>query len=182
LTEGDLIPAIDPHPFALNSESTVAIQVGSGGPIFASENEFRGVPQMFKFAYDAGLRVVRRSGHIEVSTPVRDRGGKLVGEINENHWKVYPPICSDKNYNGNQIEMKDEGGHIVLQVTIFQDKVQVQGEWHDQFGTGVRIMEVQGGGTYTRWLTPEQERKLEQLISPIFQYPSSTHWQDHVGG
>jgi hypothetical protein len=176
--EGDLVPigSTDANPKA------VGVQIGPGGPLLFSSDDFAGISNsMFKFAYDAGLRITRGPKGVEISTPVRDRYGNLVGEIDSNHWKVYSNFCSDKNYDDHRIEIKDSGGHVVLQVVLLNyTTVQLQGEWHNQFGHGVRFIKMPGGAGDTFWNNPQQEEQFEQLIEPIFQYPSSRHWAELV--
>jgi hypothetical protein len=173
-TEGDLEPVGDNK-----SSGDVAIQIGQTGPILQSSNGFQGISPMFQFAYDAGLRVARiGGGGLEITTPVRDRAGNLVAEIESNHWKVYPPYCADKNYDKHRLEVKDGGGHVVLQITLLADRVQLQGEWRNQFGRGVRFSEINGRAAYTLWSNPQQEQQYEALIPAMFRYPSSGHWEE----
>ena len=165
-------------PLPSTESNGIEIQIGNSGTVIQSHNEFAGVQNsLLKFAFDAGLHVSRGLNGVEISTPVRDRSGNLVGEIDHNHWKVYPPFCSDKNYDDHRLEIKDGSGHVVLQVVLFKDRVQIQGEWRDPFGHGVRLIKVPAGGAdFTYWNDAQQEEKYEQLITPIFQYPSSSHW------
>ena len=174
-TEGDL------EPLPPNGEAdSVNLQIGKDGPQFV-----RNVPgniaqivmplESLKIAYDAGLAISRGPKGLEISTPVIDNQGNLVAEIVSNHWKVYPP-CSDKNYTKNSLEIKDRAGHVVLQVTLYRNKIQLQGEWHTSLGQGERLESVPGYGGITLWLKPEDEKKFPFLIKPMFAYPSSQHW------
>lgn len=169
-TEGDLIVPRSHNDFP------PMIEFGGEGGGFIRYGGPGSSPALI-FAYDAGLRVAKENGRVVISTPVRDREGHLIGEITNNHWKVYPPFCSDKNYDKNGIEMKDGAGHVVLQVRLFPEIVRIQGEWHDQFGGGVRIFRFQNGGGAVAWKNAEQEKINETpLIAPMFLYPSSQHW------
>lgn len=176
LTEGELTP-IDLTD-GDHSHGDMEIQIGPNGPVLESGNGFQGISPLFKFAYDAGLRLSKGHDGMVISTPVRDRNGNLIGEIDENHWKVYPPYCSDKNYDEHRLEIKDGGGHVVLQVALFVDRIQLQGEWHDQFGKGVRFMQVPGNAEFSFWKDEQGEKESLGLIRPIFLYPSSTHWEE----
>lgn len=174
--EGDLTPVPDSPDSKLNPK----IQIGKNGAQFMWTINTPPEGSQFRFAYDAGLRVAEGANGPEITTPVRDRQGNLVGEINNNHWRVYPPFCSDKNYDKHSIEMKDSGGHVVLQVTLLRDRVQIQGEWHTQFGQGVRFIESGNGSIATFWPNPQAEQRLEELIQPMFVYPSDEHWGELV--
>jgi hypothetical protein len=77
-----------------------------------------------------------------VSTIVRDRTGKVVVTLDNNKWKVSSDksICWDKNYNDRSLEVQDGRGHVVLQITIQPDHIDLQGEWHDDSGTEIAVM------------------------------------------
>ncbi len=74
-----------------------------------------------------------------MATPVRDRQEHLVA-IEKNHWSV-TPACLDKNYTENSLEVFDARGLVVFQMRLLADYVELQGEWRDEFGNGVRFAE-----------------------------------------
>jgi hypothetical protein len=111
----------------------------------------------------------------------------LVAKLENNHWSVSPDhsICWDKNYTRNSLEVKDSADHVVFQIRILPHRVQLQGEWRDDFGHGIRIAkcppEAPGpGGCIAIWNNPEAEHNVEQLIEPMFQYPSREHWGEFI--
>jgi len=115
-----------------------------------------------------------------VSTTVRDRHGHIVATINKNHWRVYPPFCQEKNYTEDALEVLDNSLHVVLQVKLLLDRVQVQGEWWDNQGHGLRISKSPDSKRgQVAHLGPLIKGK-EALIQPMFQYPSKHHWQEFV--
>jgi hypothetical protein len=178
-TEGDL------EPIPSDGTDGVTLQIGSDGPQFVRNvtgniGEIIMPLESLKIAYDAGLLITRGPKGLELTTPVIDGQGNRVGEIVSNHWKVYPPYCSDKNYNKHSIEIRDRTGHVVLQVTLYRNKIQLQGEWHTSLGQGERLESVPGLGGITFWLKPEDEKKFPFLIKPMFVYPSSHHWGELV--
>jgi hypothetical protein len=136
--------------------------------------------------YDAGLRIEVRQNRIEISTPVRDRFGHVVATIDRNHWSVSPDrtVCWDKNYRRDALEVLDSGGHVIFQMRLLPDRVQLQGEWRDQYGNGVRIMKSpdpnRPGAIMAVWHDPQTEQQLQELIPPIFRYPSRDHWGEMV--
>lgn len=156
----------------------------SGVMLHVYDDKFRNetgkeAPQI-KFLYDAGLRIEMGDNGPEISTPIRDRSGQIIAEISKNHWKVAPfPQCWDKNHTKNSLEVLDSSGHVVMQVKLLPDRVQLQGEWHDQFGHGVQMLKCKtesgGGGCWALWPTPEREQAVREFIKPIFKYPSSEH-------
>lgn len=174
--EGDLIPLADNE-----RTGTTTVQIGPNGPKFVTQagGDILHVImplEALHVAYDAGLSLQATQSGVVLNTPVIDRDGNKVGEVVANHWKVYPPYCSDKNYTDNSIEMKDKAGHVVLQAFLYRDKIQIQGEWHTTLGSGERLIESSGGAAITFWKNPEQEKLAPGLIPPVFKYPSSIHW------
>jgi hypothetical protein len=137
---------------------------------------YEGGPQ-FQVLYDAGIRIDTGEYGPEISTTIRDRSGRVVVTVIRNHWTVAaPPICYDKNYSSNSLEVEDNRGHVVLQITLLPDLVQLQGEWRDEFGNGWRLAD----GQIQMWRTAEVENRLKRVISPVFKYPSSEHWGELV--
>jgi hypothetical protein len=132
--------------------------------------------------YDAGLRLEIENGVVQVSTLVRDRQGRLVASILKNHWSV-TSACRDKNYSGDSLEILDARGVVVFQMRLLSDRVELQGEWRDEFGNGVRLLgnEKMGGGTMDLWKNPQREQDLMKIIPPMFKYPSVNHWKELVG-
>ncbi len=131
----------------------------------------------FKFFPDSVVKLEPGKRGSIISTTVRDRFGNKVVEIEKNHWKVYPPYCSDKNYTDSALEVLDNSGHVVLQLKIFADRALVNAEWWDNEGHGVRIGPFPGGGSRVTSLGPMVQRN-EWLIKPMFKYPSSEHWSE----
>jgi hypothetical protein len=173
-TEGDLISP--PPSSTLGKPSIPKVEIGTSGVELVA---LGGKPSgtMIGFNFESALWLTEDKSGIRVSISVRDRGGNLVGEIVNNHWRVYPPFCSDKNYNKQSIEMKDSAGHVVLQLKLVQDAVQIQAEWRDQFGGGRRFVQAPGGAISYYWHNQEEEEKVApNLIQPMFLYPSSQHW------
>lgn len=139
-----------------------------------------------RILYDAGLRIEVRENRMEVTTPIRDRFGHAVATIERNHWTVSsdPSVSWDKNYTRDALEVLDGGGHVIFQMRVLPDRVQLQGEWRDQYGNGVRIMKSpdpkRPGAIMIIWHDPQTEQQLQQLIPPIFKYPSRDHWGEMV--
>lgn len=161
------------------------LQVGDSGTSFI----FGGLPNtdLFKFLYNAGLKIEVGKNGLEISTPIRGRSGNIVAEIKGNRWSVSPDpaACSDKNYNKNSLEVKDGRGQVVMQIVILRDRVQIQGEWHDEFGNGAKLIKNpdpnNGGALLSFWRNAEMEQQQAPLIiQPIFKYPSSEHWGELI--
>jgi hypothetical protein len=110
-----------------------------------------------------------------IDTEVRDRNGNLLVAVKNNHWQVYPQFCSDKNHTKDSLEVKDNSGHVVLQIRILADLIQLQGEWWSTESAGVRLMKApdKANGEIFR-LAPNMQH-TDSLISPMFEYPSAEH-------
>lgn len=136
-----------------------------------------GLP-LFKFFGNSDLMIESIAGHLEVSTKIFDQDGRLVAELVRNEWRVAPPPETwDRNYNSNSLEVRGAQGRVVLQVQLFPDRIQLQGEWWGSNGNGVRIMDnpdPEHPGTRMIQLNKENSFNLPE-ISPLFDYPSALH-------
>jgi hypothetical protein len=134
---------------------------------------------MMQLAYDAGIQVDNGQKGPELTTTVRDKDGKIVVHIEKNHWVLFPPFYSDKNYTRDALEVKDGRGHVVLWTRLLKDRVQIQGEWRDEFGHGRRWRRCPKprDACIDLWDNPQEELANEHLIEPMFEYPS----KDHLG-
>jgi hypothetical protein len=134
----------------------------------------------FKPFPDAEFRVeFGRRGPI-VSTTVRDSKGHIIATINKNHWRVYPPYCQEKNYTEDALEVLDSSLHVVLQLKLLLDRVQVQSEWWDNQGHGQRISTSSDPKRGQLLHLGPQIKGNEAFIQPMFRYPSKQHWQEFV--
>jgi hypothetical protein len=158
---------------------TPMVQIGTTGSVLMLIPSNQLEPS-FKPFPDAEFRVeFGRRGPI-VNTTVRDSHSHIVATINKNHWRVYPPFCQEKNYTEDALEILDSSLHVVLQVKLLLDRVQVQGEWWDNQGHGLRISKSPDPklGQLTR--SNPQIKRNEALIQPMFKYPSKHHRQEFV--
>jgi hypothetical protein len=131
-------------------------------------------------ADDGLLKVVKGKNEFLITAKVLDRSGNSIVEINNNKWWVAPPpLTRDHNYTSDALEVMDARGHVIFHIRILPDIVQVEGEWHDAFGGGVRMKDddTRTGATITRWTTQDEEKKFYgEPIQEMFLYPSSEDW------
>lgn len=139
-----------------------------------------------KFARNAGLRIERGKHGMEITTPVLDRSGKKIANVEKNHWTVISqPGIWDKNYTDNALEIKDSRGDVVLQLRFLPDRLQIAAEWRDQFGRGQEWAKCSApgkpaSGCIIPWGNAQTELQNEVAIEPIFKYPSSEQWGEFV--
>jgi hypothetical protein len=165
--EGELHPRVK-----LNQAPQKVIGVATNRYTWAGDQD----KEMLTMLYDAGLRIDVENNEVVISTPIRDRFGHLLATIDRNHWRV-TPACLDKNYTSDSLEVLDSRGHVVFQMTALSDRVQLQGEWRDEFGNGVRLFARPDGGVNIGiWHDSAMEQKIMELIRPMFNYPSINHW------
>ncbi|MGO9589840.1 MAG: hypothetical protein ACLP3K_07315 [Candidatus Acidiferrales bacterium] len=152
---------------------TPLVQIGDSGteifpapPLQTPFQWFPDAPFTLKFG---------RKGPL-VTTYVRDRFGNLVVSIDENRWTVYPPFCSDKNYTDDAFEALDSSGHVVLQLRLLPNRVQVQGEWWDDQGNGKRLLKNPNGDNGQVIFLGPRNQSEESLIKRLFKYPSAEYW------
>lgn len=173
--EGDLTgagPAVEdgkPHGFPM-------LQIG-GTTFVMTPN---GVRDIFPFFPDSGVRIEwGTKGWPLFTTTVRDHNGNLVAQVIRNHWRVYPSFSAEKNYTKDTLEVQDTAGHIVLQVQILPGEILLLGEWWDTQGNGIRLMKpsvaTPNDAAHVIRMN-RQTQHLDELIQPIFEYPSKDHW------
>jgi hypothetical protein len=171
--EGDLF-------LASSNATRKVIEFGAGG--MRAEADANG--RALSFYADANLDVRNDDGHLLLSTVVRDQQGKVVVKIENNHWSVSPDkgICLDKNYSDDALEVKDGRDHIVLQMRLYPDRIQLQGEWFNDKGEPVMVAvnpKTKGTVIFVKGL--KYDPNVEAIvIRPLFQYPSATHWAEWV--
>lgn len=179
-TEGDLAA---PHSLLQGTRYSLPIfEIGDSGTWFVFVPGSRDFPY-FQFLYDSGLRIESAKNGPELTTPVRDRFGHIIAQITKNHWSVSPDksVSWDHNYTSNAFEVKDGRGHVVIQIKVLPDKVQIQGEWRE-FGRGLRMIKSwdkeHPGAMFNFWANSQQEQQAESPIPPMFKYPSREHWAE----
>jgi len=174
--EGDLIGAGMTFDDG-KSRGFPAIHVG-GGTIYMSPE---GTAVAFPFFPDAGVRLEWGKISALFSTTVRDDDGHTVVTVSRNHWIVYPPYFQDKNYTKTALEVKNSAGHVVLQVQILPDGINLQGEWWDVQGGGIRLVRPMVVTKEVGWIAARLGLRNQQNgdpIQPMFEYPSRDHWEE----
>ena len=174
-TEGDLV-AEDVEP-GLASAPPV-IQIGHGET--ASKIVLGAGPRtsslFFQYIDDVKLVVENGPSGVVLSTPVLDQAGHKMGEIIKNHWKVFPPWSSDKNYEKHSLEILDAAGNVVLQVKLRKNVAELQGVWRDESGKGLEIYDIPGQGGRVAFATALDTSLIRYKIPKMFVYSSSNHW------
>ena len=170
--EGTFEPATDCVP--------LPVQVGSNGAtLFMVPHPGTATPPYFAPFQDTNFLVQCGKHGVLVSTIVRDRNGAVVAKIERNHWTVFPPYFSDKNYTNTAFEVKDNSDHVVLQIKFVRGTLQVQGEWWNDEQRGMRVVYTGlEGGEIIPLILHNQHN--ESLIEPMFQYPSKDYWGEFV--
>jgi len=174
LLEGDLIGAGGLHYPNL---ATPWVQIGDSKSMLIMVPQEK-VQPYFKPFEDAEFFVEGGTEGPLISTTVRDRFGNLVVEIKQSHWIVHPPYSSDKNYTKYAFEVKDSSGHVLLQIRLLPHSlaIQVQGEWWNNEGKGLRILKAKDGLHGLVIPLGPQNQHNDELIQEIFKYPSKEHW------
>lgn len=188
--EGDLLGS-GTKPLPAGVGAPPFVQVGTSNSIM-----FMVTPStpIFKPFPDAEFLVEPSAKGPLVSTTVRDSEAHVILTIKRNHWQVYPPYCQDKNYNQTSLEVIDSEGHVVFQLVILPHGgngadnspkgwwgVQIQAEWWDNEGHGLRVQAAPNGINGEVNYLGKTIRKDNELINPIFEYPSKSHWGQLVG-
>jgi hypothetical protein len=108
-------------------------------------------------------------GKVNITLQIRDKNGNLIGDIINNHWRIYSPqFILDRNFNSNSLEIKDLKGDITFQVRLEGNKVYLAGYFYPKSGNGQKLF-IQPWVEDIMFLYPsiENPRKLNpNAISP----------------
>jgi len=174
---GPLTPRSDLLFSVQQREKSRRLEIGDSCTMF----KFTGLEggHLFDIFADSFLTIELIEGQVKVSTTIRDQSGDVVAELIRNEWKVAPhPGSWDLNYTKDALEVKDARNSIVLQVRALPDRIQLQGEWWDNTGHGIRLVKndnsLPRGGSILR-LNRVNNLNPPPHIEPIFEYPSDTH-------
>jgi hypothetical protein len=122
------------------------------------------------------------SGQLMTNTVIRDHNGNILVEITDNEWRV-ANASWEKNYADDALEVKDARGRIVFQIKLLPDKAEFQAEWWDEYGHGIRLVQVPDPGSSPAdkrgfvivSMTPDHHPD-EPTIQPLFRYPSKKYF------
>ncbi|MBU4262555.1 MAG: hypothetical protein KKC76_11925 [Proteobacteria bacterium] len=133
-----------------------------------------------RFFRDLSVDINEKTNNLLVSMILRDRSGSLIANLVNNEWKVAPPPKTfDRNYNDNTLEIISEKGEVILQVRILGDAVQLNGIFYSADGFGVEIFpappQAKEKGAVAGMHILGPDTPLDNILEPIFMYPSENH-------
>ncbi len=147
-------------------------EIGDSGSMLTYKGP-EGTPAL-EFAENSNLTIEERKGKLYVSTELLDLNGNLIAELKRNQWKVAPSAW-DRNYTNEALEIRNPQGRVVLQIRLVNDRVQLQGEWWNSSGRGVRLVKSPDpsdpGGLFVFLKTGNEAPQVQ----PMFEYPSDLH-------
>jgi hypothetical protein len=169
-TEGILIP-----PRGEKDDKRVLIRIGDSNAII--ENQMENPEHAPVFATDDSYVFVwRRSGLYHISATIRDEDGKMVLQINDNHWSIGNYPVWDKNYNDNALEVKDAKGRVVFQIILLPDTVRFQARILNGYGQECEYRSEGNGLGAEIDISPNSNKPINKPIKPLFKYPSRDNW------
>jgi hypothetical protein len=154
-----------------------AIQIGSVGATFTF---FITNHEPWQISGDSLRFDTTATGEMLFSTVMRDRAGDIIVEITNNRWRVsnQQNVSWDKNYRDDCLEVLDGRKRVILQLKLFTNGVQLQGEWHSDDGELALVMAQRGRHGPESEIVPHPLKGQRVFsIAPIFKYPSSEHWR-----
>jgi hypothetical protein len=168
------------EPSSKGKAKSPILELADSGVTVDFDKEPSGQWEIIKYEH-IKVRVIR--GTPMFSTLIRDViSGNTIVEIKDNQWTVTSDqaLSWDHNYTSDALEVMNGRHDVVLQVKILPTKVQLQGEWHDENGKGVRLHKTHfpapEGGAGIDDLRFGDSRDPAVEINPIFVYPSIDHW------
>jgi hypothetical protein len=163
------------------NETSPKFQIGQSGVVFVGQsNQIGGL--LFPALEETQFKIEKIDDQIKVSTQIADDSGALVVEIVRNEWRVGPPpLTWDRNYNSDSLEVLDPKGHVVLQVRVLKDLIQIQGiwplgeKWKASGARRVVIRQDPQSPNDAQYIFLPKEPKEWPMIPRMFEYPSDLH-------
>jgi hypothetical protein len=127
---------------------------------------------------DCDFEIESIAGQIKVSMTIRNANGDVVAEIIRNEWSVAaPPISWDRNYNPDSLEVRDNRGNIILQVTTMPGKVRMQVVFYRKNGNKAYLLQsfVRSDAIMSFNVVPGPGVDDLKIVPPLFKYPSKSH-------
>jgi hypothetical protein len=162
-------------------EKNIRIEIGRSGAILTNHGPLDDVLAIWGLDQ---FNVEMVDEKIKVSTIIRNENGSVITELYRNEWKVgSPPLSWDRNYTEDTLEVRNDKGHVVLQVRVSSNIVQIQGVWPYPKNPKLLMVvretpEREVRERYTGQITfydPNDPSAKWPDISPLFHYPSETH-------
>jgi hypothetical protein len=176
---GELVAHHDPSTKRQNLPDTdVRFQIGPDGTQLIWTGT---IPRADWSPPRSRLTMERVNGKLLLTADVRDKTNALIARIENNHWEVSPSNSWEHNYTDDSLEVKDKTGKVVLKTRVFQDRVQIEGEWWNEDGLGIRMLRpypydpIATGPVFV--ISKQSNMPDEPSIQDMFQYPA----KDHLG-
>jgi hypothetical protein len=130
------------------------------------------------------------NNQVYINTDVVDSTGALIARIIKNEWAINPSKRWDKNFDDNGLEVIDNGGNVVFQIDIIQNKIRLQGMFYNMRGDATIISDMPLGPTRRKTVTqtwmnegypfPLSPQIMLKDIKPNFKYPSKLNKGERV--
>jgi energy-coupling factor transporter transmembrane protein EcfT len=184
--------------FSFNKDVVPALEIGDSGVILSPGAKLGtgyDLNELKPFLEGSGLTINKTIGwkflsltlvpdRLAVSMTIRDDHGKPVAELIGNEWQTaHKPVAWDRNYNDNSLEVEDETGDVVLQITVLSNKIRFQGKWYRNNGDRAYLIQSNGirrPRNYALMAFDSPGKRFgrgnpEFTIRPMFKYPSDRH-------
>jgi hypothetical protein len=149
---------------ASNAEISL-LEIGSSGFIFQiGDPEVRPITTHLEGSH---LTIESEAGKVFVSVRMRDSSGR-VATLFRNDWSAPSSSSWDRNLTDDALEVRNPDRRVMLRIRVMADRIQIEGEWWDQDGNGLRLgVDRQNGSAFITRLS-RQQNPDEPMITPIF--------------
>jgi hypothetical protein len=114
------------------------------------------------------------NGRLLVSATIRDARGDLVAELQDNEWSVNRNGMFDRNYTRHAVEVRDNQGHVALQVVSFDDTIHIAGVLQCRNRWRAVLAPDGSEGALVEFVPPDAEPS--HRIPAICRYPSESNF------
>jgi hypothetical protein len=148
---------------APNAEISL-LEIGSSGLIFQiGDPEVRLITTHLERSH---LTIESEAGKVFVSAQMRDSSGRAA-TLFRNDWSA-PSSSWDRIFTDDALEVRNPDRRVMLRLRVMGDRIQIEGEWWDQDGNGLRLgVDRQNGSAFITRLS-RQQNPDEPMITPMF--------------
>ncbi len=160
------------------------VEIGNSGVTFGMPppNYIGHGSSLDLFFKQMSLRIDYNKGQWIVSARILDKTTpRAVATLDEGEWHVSDKGESwDFNRADDALEVLSADQRVALQIRVFPDKVQLQGESWDESGRGMRVVGLGKQNGVLFFPLTLQNDPDEPRIQPIFKYPRQLHLGETV--
>jgi hypothetical protein len=152
---------------ALAPDSEISlVEIGRSGVVF--QRGHQEAELIAALLEESQLTVESDAGRMFVTAQLRNSSGQAAALVRNELSGPSSPSSWDRNYTDDALEVIGPDGRVMLQIRVLPDRIQIQGEWWDEGGSGIRIgTKGKDRSAFITRLSREQNPD-QPMIEPMF--------------